>query len=73
MTPTQPPRDPGADGPVDVERLLRPEDLAEYLGIPIGTLYQWRYRGEGPRGFRVGRHVRYRMADVQTWLEARAS
>ncbi|MGH8936884.1 MAG: DNA-binding protein [Acidimicrobiia bacterium] len=28
--------------------------------MPAATLYQWRYRGEGPRGFRVGKHLRYR-------------
>jgi len=46
-----------------------PESLAEHLQIPIATIYQWRYRGEGPPGFRVGRHVRFRTADVAAWVE----
>ncbi|MBL7495145.1 helix-turn-helix domain-containing protein [Frankia sp. CNm7] len=46
-------------------------DLAGYLGVPVGTIYKWRATGEGPRGFRVGRYVRYREADVQAWLAAR--
>lgn len=31
-----------------------------------------RYRGVGPAGLRVGRHVRYRRADVDCWLAGRA-
>ncbi|HVR79667.1 MAG TPA: helix-turn-helix domain-containing protein [Acidimicrobiia bacterium] len=44
------------------------QELARYLGVPVGTLYQWRYRREGPPGFRVGRHVRYRWQDVEDWI-----
>jgi excisionase family DNA binding protein len=51
------------------DRLLNVEQLANYLGVPVATLYQWRYRGEGPPGFRVGRHVRYRWTDVAEWIE----
>jgi excisionase family DNA binding protein len=52
-------------------RLLSPDDLSEYLGIPVQTIYQWRHRGEGPPGYRIGRHVRYRWVDVQAWLATR--
>ena len=51
------------------ERLLSPEEVAAFLGVPVKTLYQWRYKGGGPRGLRVGRHLRYRPADVERWLE----
>lgn len=51
------------------ERLLTLQEVAEYLGVPPTTIYQWRHKGEGPPGFRVGRHVRYRPADVEKWLE----
>jgi len=53
------------------ERLLSPEDLAAYLAVPLATVYRWRYRGEGPTGYRVGRHVRYKLEDVEAWLEGR--
>jgi NAD(P)-dependent dehydrogenase (short-subunit alcohol dehydrogenase family) len=33
-------------------------DLSEMLGVPVDTLYGWRHRGEGPEGYRIGRHVR---------------
>jgi len=51
------------------DRLLTVKDLAKYLGVPATTLYQWRYRREGPRGFRVGRHIRYQLCDVTEWIE----
>ena len=51
------------------DRLLTVEQLADYLGVPVATIYAWRYRREGPPGFRVGKYVRYRMSDVQEWIE----
>ena len=53
----------------DLERLMSINEVAEILGIPAATLYGWRYRGEGPRGYRVGRFVRYRRSAVESWLE----
>lgn len=43
-------------------------DVAEFLGVPIQTLYQWRYQRTGPPGYRVGRHLRYLPDEVVTWL-----
>ncbi len=40
--------------------------------MPLATVYRWRTRGGGPRGVKVGRHVRYRDADVEAWLEKHA-
>jgi predicted DNA-binding transcriptional regulator AlpA len=51
------------------DRLLRPADVAERIGIPVGTLANWRCDGRGPRYLKVGRHVRYRAADLETWLD----
>ena len=51
------------------ERLLTVEEVAAWLQIPKGTLYQWRNKGYGPRGIPVGRYIRYRRGDVATWLE----
>ncbi|PXY28220.1 helix-turn-helix transcriptional regulator [Prauserella muralis] len=52
-----------------MNKLLSIDDLADYLGIPKNTLYQWRTKGYGPQGRRIGKHVRYRMEDVDTWIE----
>ena len=52
-----------------VRRLLSADEVAEFLGVPVKTLYQWRYKGVGPSGARVGRHLRYRVADVEAWVD----
>jgi excisionase family DNA binding protein len=54
------------------EKLMSLTDVAEMLGIPVHTLYRWRYKGDGPVGYRVGRHVRYRREAVEAWLEQQA-
>ena len=55
-----------------VDALLTVPALAEYLSVPVGTVYRWNYVGTGPRACRVGRFVRYRRSDVDAWLEAHA-
>ena len=45
------------------------EQVAEYIGLPIGTLHQWAYLGKGPTYMKIGRHRRYRRTDVERWLE----
>lgn len=52
-----------------MERLLSAEEVAEFLGIPVATLYQWRHKGCGPDAYRVGRHLRYDPATVRAWLK----
>lgn len=47
--------------------------VADYLSVPVSTLYQWRHRGIGPRAARVGRHLRYRLSDVDRWVEQHMS
>jgi len=42
--------------------------LATFLGVPVATIYAWRQKGYGPKGIRIGRHVRYRKEDVDTWV-----
>lgn len=51
-----------------LDRLLTVEDLADYLNVPVATVYAWRYRRQGPPGFRVGRHLRFRQGDVEQWI-----
>jgi excisionase family DNA binding protein len=58
--------------PPDPTALLTPDQVCAHLGIPKATLYQWRYRGTAPRAIKVGKHTRYRRADVDAWVEAHA-
>lgn len=36
----------------------------------VETVYQWRRKRTGPRGFRVGRHLRFDPVDVRAWVES---
>jgi len=56
-----------------VRPLLSVDEVAEVLGVPVRTLYQWRHKGVGPLGLRIGRHVWYRAADVSEWIDRRAA
>ncbi len=53
-----------------IDRLMTVEEVADFLCIPVNTLYQWRHKGTGPVAFRVGRFLRYDPAEVRVWLEA---
>lgn len=50
------------------ERLWTIEDVAEYLGIPVNTLYYWRTKKKGPMAKRMGKYIRYRPEDVRAWV-----
>jgi excisionase family DNA binding protein len=54
------------------DKLLSLTDLSEILGIPVHTLYRWRHNGDGPAGYWVGLHVRYRREAVEAWLQQQA-
>jgi excisionase family DNA binding protein len=60
-----PKRRGGAD-----DQLMTLDEVGAYLQVPIKTLYDWRHKGCGPRGMRVGRYVRYRRDDVDSWLDS---
>jgi excisionase family DNA binding protein len=51
------------------ERYLTPAEVAEILGVPVETIYQWRYKRTGPPGFRVGRHLRFDPRVLQRWVD----
>jgi excisionase family DNA binding protein len=53
------------------DKHLTIQDLAERVGVPVATVYQWNTKGTAPRYLRIGRHVRYRLADVITWENER--
>ena len=44
-------------------------DVADYLQVPVQTLYSWRAQGYGPPARRMGKHLRYRAEDVTSWLD----
>ncbi|MCW2904735.1 MAG: DNA-binding protein [Streptosporangiaceae bacterium] len=52
------------------EKHLTVDDLAKRVGVPVATIYQWNSRGDGPRFMKIGRHARYKLADVVAWENA---
>ena len=48
--------------------VLTLSQLATQLGVSVQTLYDLRSQGRGPRGFRVGRELRFRVSEVDAWL-----
>lgn len=55
------------------DEMFSPEALGEYLKVPLQSVYGWNSKGTGPRRVKIGRHIRYRKRDVETWLEAHAA
>ncbi len=55
------------------EQLLGAAEAAEMLKVSPGTLAVWRSSGRYALPFvKVGRHVRYRVRDIEGWLETRS-
>jgi excisionase family DNA binding protein len=44
---------------------------AAYVGLAVPTLEAMRVSGRGPSYMKLGRSVRYRVADLDKWLAAR--
>jgi excisionase family DNA binding protein len=53
------------------EPLLDVAWLADYLGVPVRTVYSWRLRDLGPPAYVVGRHLKFRKSEVDLWLRER--
>lgn len=51
------------------DELLTIEEVAELLRMPVASLRYWRVLDTGPRGFIVGRRLRYLRQDVMGWLD----
>ncbi|WP_328408819.1 helix-turn-helix domain-containing protein [Streptomyces violaceus] len=54
-----------------MQKMISPKELAEFLGMPLQTIYEWNYAGTGPKYRRFGKHVRYAAEDIAAWLESR--
>jgi predicted DNA-binding transcriptional regulator AlpA len=60
----------GDMGIAAMEKLWSSQELADFLGLPIQTIYQWRKRNYGPPGRRMGKHIRYRRSEVERWIDS---
>jgi excisionase family DNA binding protein len=53
-----------------MEKLLTAQEVADLLGVPIRSLYDWGPKRRPPAA-RVGKHLRFRAADVERWVDDR--
>lgn len=51
-----------------IDEILTLTQLCEHLHISAQTIYDLRCQGRGPRGFRVGRELRFRTSEINAWL-----
>jgi predicted DNA-binding transcriptional regulator AlpA len=49
------------------EKYLTLAQLAERWNVDVRVIYGLRYRHEGPPALRIGRELRFRLCDVETW------
>jgi hypothetical protein len=54
----------------DADALMTPQQVSEYLAVPMGTLEQWRSQRRGPPFFKLdsSKLVRYNKRDLDEWL-----
>jgi excisionase family DNA binding protein len=52
------------------DQLKDEREAANFLGVSVSGLRKWRNRGIGPRYCRFGRLIRYRLSDLNEWIEA---
>ncbi len=63
-------RPPPYSLPIDPQRPVPTRVAADMIGVSARTLETWRLTGGGPVFLKVGASVRYRPADIATWLDA---
>jgi excisionase family DNA binding protein len=51
------------------ERLMTELELADYLAVHVDTVRRWRRAGTGPPVRWAGNKPRYKLAEVEAWLD----
>jgi predicted DNA-binding transcriptional regulator AlpA len=54
-----------------LEHLLTVQELSDYLGIPVATLYDWRVDHCGPKAVKLGHALRYPESAIRDWIQER--
>ena len=54
-----------------MDDLLDTRQLAARLDLQPATLEQWRWSSKGPAYVKLGGRVRYRVQDLESWIESR--
>lgn len=51
-------------------KLMTPPEVAELLQVELTLMNSWRTSRKGPAFIKVGSLVRYRVSDVEAWIES---
>lgn len=51
------------------DRLLTANEVAAFLAVPVSWVREWTRSGAIPH-LKLGRYCRYRLPDVEAWLES---
>jgi predicted DNA-binding transcriptional regulator AlpA len=54
----------------DKRQLVDTRQAAAILGKHAAVLADWRHQGRGPRYVKMGKSVRYRLDELDLWVEA---
>lgn len=54
--------------PEDRKRMVGPEEAESLYSIPKGTLANWRWAKKGPKFFKVGHKVLYKLDDLEDFF-----
>lgn len=54
-------------------RVVSTSDAARLIGLSASTIAKLRLNGNGPVYCKLGRRVVYRVADLEQWLQSRAT
>lgn len=55
-----------------MDKLLTPQETADYLGVKLSTIYAWTHTGFIPY-IKLGSLLRFREKDVMEWVDKRAT
>ncbi|SFS16457.1 transcriptional regulator, AlpA family [Microbacterium sp. cf046] len=58
--------------PNGLEDVFTTSELAAHLKVSRQVIYDLRHNGQGPRGFHVGKELRYTVSEINAWLEQRS-
>jgi excisionase family DNA binding protein len=53
------------------ERLLTARQVGEILGFTPATIVDWYEAGKLPFGYKLGGRLRFRLSDLEAWLETK--
>jgi predicted site-specific integrase-resolvase len=51
-------------------KYLKPATAAEKIGVTIGTLANWRWKGIGPAFYAISGMIRYTDDEIDAWITA---